>query len=114
MIRNFSLISRTACASPYSRLAASSPEVAPSLALTSLTGRNIAPGDRDVVVMERATAAVCGVALGGTLRIVKSVGGEPLELTVIGLYDTERIAEFQADILYVPLVDLPSRPAGPR
>ncbi len=82
------------------------PEAASDVALTSLTGRNIEPGDRNVVVMERATAAEFGVALGSALRIAKSVGGEPLELTVIGLFDMERIAEFQADILYLPLVDL--------
>ena len=71
------------------------PEVAPSLALTSLTGRAIGPGDRHVVVMERETAADCGVALGGTLRIVKSVGGEPLELTVEGFEMGECILRFR-------------------
>lgn len=75
-------------------------------ALTELDGRGIEPGDKAVVVMERATAAACSVGIGDTLDIVRQLGAEPLEVKVVALFDTERIADFQADILYVPLAAL--------
>jgi len=75
------------------------------LALTNLTGRSIAPGVSGVV-MERASAAELGVGLGDSVRLDKTFGGTPTDLTVVGLYDSERIADFQSSIVYLPLKEL--------
>ncbi len=73
--------------------------------LTNLAGQLIVPGVSGVV-MERVTAAECGVGLGGTVRLSKTFGGDPMALKVVGLFDGERIADFQSTILYLPLADL--------
>lgn len=75
------------------------------LVLPNLMGRTITPG-LPGVVMERATASDCGIDVGGTIRLTKTIDAESFELPVLGVFDSERLAEFQSTIVYLPIADL--------
>ena len=71
-----------------------------------LSGRMIEPDETGTVLLERETAAEWGVNLGGTIILSPYQGGPKKELDVVGLFDSERVAEFQFPVVYVGISDV--------
>lgn len=74
--------------------------------MPELEGRMLRPLDRGVAVIERETAAAWGIELGDTVSVATLREGPRMTLTVIGLFASQRLADFQATRVYLPLVDL--------
>lgn len=74
--------------------------------LPGLEGRLPLPGERWVVAMERETAQTLEVSLGSQVLLQKSSGTETLPLDVVGIFDSQRVAEFQRPVVYLELEDL--------
>ncbi|MFQ5413276.1 MAG: FtsX-like permease family protein [Phycisphaerae bacterium] len=81
--------------------------------LPGLTGRMIEPNDRGVAVMEKPAAADWGVAIGDVIHVAPYMGGPRRSFTVVGLFDSERIADFQQPYVYLPLEDVRALAASP-
>ncbi|MBU0639663.1 MAG: ABC transporter permease, partial [Planctomycetes bacterium] len=78
----------------------------PFLNLPNLTGRMIEPGERGVAVIEREAADLWGVGLGGTIALSANREVAKVTLSIVGLFDTRRVAEFQAPSVYAAIADV--------
>jgi ABC-type lipoprotein release transport system permease subunit len=76
------------------------------LTLPNVQGRTLQSGDRGVAVIERELACAWGVELGDPISLANSSGDVQTPFTVVGLFDSRRVAEFQQPPVYVPLGDL--------
>ncbi len=75
-------------------------------ALSNLEGRMFGATERRAAVIERELAAAWHVVLGDPIRLAAFSGGPTLSLTVVGLFDSPRVAAFQRSNLYLPIEDL--------
>jgi ABC-type lipoprotein release transport system permease subunit len=66
----------------------------------------IGPSERHVVVIEREAAHAWKTGLGQSITLTRRAGGPRTELTVVGIFDSRRVAEFQVPSVYLPIVDL--------
>ena len=71
----------------------------------NLTGRMIRSGERGVAIMERPVAKKWGIELGQKIAVARNQGGARTMLTVIGLIDSERIADFQQPNVFMAIED---------
>ncbi len=78
----------------------------PFQSLPRFEGRMLRSSERGVAVIERETATAWDIELGDDVTLATLLEGPEMTLTVIGLFDSQRLAEFQAPRVYVPLVDL--------
>jgi ABC-type lipoprotein release transport system permease subunit len=74
--------------------------------LPGLTGRMFTAEETGVAVIETETARARQVAIGDTIHLAILGGGAWMPLTVVGTYDSVRLAEFQKPVVYVPLADV--------
>ncbi len=76
------------------------------LELPRLEGRMIQPDERGVAVIERELAEEWGAELGGQITLSVSKAGPTIDLTVVGLFDSRRVAEFQRPSIYLAIADV--------
>ena len=69
-------------------------------------GRLIQPGERGVAVIEAKSADDWGVPIGEAIRVAVSAGAASQLFTVVGTYETRRVAQFQRPTVLLPLLDL--------
>jgi putative ABC transport system permease protein len=69
-------------------------------------GRLIEPGERGVAVIEAKSAKEWDVSIGDSIRMAVFAGGPAALFTVVGTYETRRVAEFQRPTVLLPLSDL--------
>ncbi|MHC4089002.1 MAG: FtsX-like permease family protein [Planctomycetota bacterium] len=69
-------------------------------------GRLIEPGERGVAVIETKSAQEWDVSIGDSIRMAVFAGGPSAPFTVVGTYETRRVAEFQRPTVLLPLSDL--------
>lgn len=69
-------------------------------------GRMIRPGERGVALIEQETAETESITLGDTIVLMGPRGDAKTTATVIGLFDSRRVARFQHPTVYLPLADL--------
>lgn len=74
--------------------------------LPGLEGALPQRGERGTVALERGTAEELGVALGQKVLLQQRTGSAALPLTVVGLFDSQRVAEFQRPVAYLAMADL--------
>jgi len=74
--------------------------------LPALSGRMFTADERGVAVIEKEIARTWKVAIGDTIHLAVLGGGSWMPLTVVGTYDSVRLAEFQKAVVYVPLADV--------
>ncbi len=74
--------------------------------LPNLQGRAIRADERGVGIIEKETAHAWRVSLGDRVALASYQGGPKTSLTIVGLFDSQRVAEFQLPTVYVPLADL--------
>lgn len=72
--------------------------------LTGLEGRLPASGEQGAAVVERD--ADRSISLGDRVILTRYQGGPRLELTIVGLCESQRIAEFQRPVVYLAIEDL--------
>jgi putative ABC transport system permease protein len=72
----------------------------------NLRGRMLHAGERGAAVMEIETAGTWGVGLGDRITLAAQQGGARLDLELVGLFDSQRVADFQRPTVYVALTDL--------
>ena len=72
----------------------------------SLSGRALTPEDRGAVVTERELVKVRGLDVGDSMTLSIHEGGPQHTFRIVGLFDSQRIAEFQHPVVYLPLADL--------
>lgn len=75
-------------------------------ALPNLHGRMLDPDERGAAVIEGETAAGLDVAIGGEVAVTPYDGGAVVTFTVVGLYDTQRVAEFAPPTVYLAIDDV--------
>ncbi len=73
---------------------------------TGLTGRMVESGRRGMAVIERPMADLWGTYIGQPIILSSRAREREQQLTVVGLFDSERIADFQSPFVYVSLTDL--------
>jgi len=78
----------------------------PFLTLPNVLGRTLQGDDRGVAVIERELARAWNVDLGDPISLADPSGDRQAPFTVVGLFDSRRVAEFQQPPVYVPLGDL--------
>jgi ABC-type antimicrobial peptide transport system permease subunit len=78
----------------------------PFQSLPALEGEMLKPSETGAAVMERETAVAWGIGLGDTVSLATRREGPRMTLRVIGLFASQRLADFQAPRVYVPLSDL--------
>ena len=74
--------------------------------LPHLQGRTIKPGERGVAVIERQMAGVWGTGIGDRIALAAPREGPQIALSVVGLFDSQRVADFQNPYVYLALDDL--------
>lgn len=79
--------------------------IATFLSLPNLRGRMIEPGQRGVAVIERPLADELGVDLGGSVFVAPYDPAAATELKIVGIFDSQRIAEFQQPMVIAALLD---------
>lgn len=75
-------------------------------ALRELEGRQLAPGDTGVAVMDRQLARDLGLQVGDPIAIEPFIGDAPQEFTIVGTYAAARVAMFQRPGIYLPIEDV--------
>jgi putative ABC transport system permease protein len=78
-------------------------EGAPFVPLPGLEGRMFGAGEGGVAIIEKETAATWGLDLGDRLLVQAAIRTEAVPLTIVGLYDSQRLAEFQKPTVYVDI-----------
>jgi putative ABC transport system permease protein len=68
-------------------------------------GRPLNPGERGAALIERETADRWGADIGKDIVLQPYEGGPQARLTVVGIFDSERIAEFQSPVVYYSIED---------
>lgn len=76
---------------------------APFVSLPGLEGRLFDPGEAGAAVIEKEAAAAWGMTLGDTFQVQAAIRTHAVTLTVVGLFDSQRLAEFQKPTVYVDL-----------
>jgi len=66
----------------------------------------IDPGERGAAVAERTVATEWEVGLGDTLTLAASRGGPRKTFTLVGIFESQRLADFQRPSIYFALADL--------
>jgi ABC-type lipoprotein release transport system permease subunit len=74
--------------------------------LPGLTGRMFKTGERGVAVMEKSVAEDWGVKLGDKIPIAPYRRSDWQSFKVIGLFESQRLAEFQKPTIYLPITDV--------
>ena len=74
--------------------------------LPNLQGHMFRAGERGVAVIERETANAWHIGLGDRLMLASYQGGPKMAFTITGLFDSQRVAEFQQPTVYVALADV--------
>jgi len=74
--------------------------------LSGLRGRMLEPGERGVTVMESKVAAEWNIDLEDSVMLSMERGAQRIPLRVVGLFDTERLADFQRPTVYMALAEL--------
>lgn len=74
--------------------------------LPNLEGRMLQSGERGAAVIEREVASAWGVGPGDPIVLATYAGDSTKLLTVAGVFDSQRIADFQASNVYVFIGDL--------
>lgn len=73
---------------------------------SNLSGRLIDPGERGVVILEREMADEWGVSLGDRVALAVNRGAAETPLTIVGLFDSQRAAQFQQPMVYAAIEDI--------
>jgi len=76
------------------------------LTLPRLAGRMIEPDERGVAVIEAQLAQTWRVDLGDDVRLVSYRGGPAAALKIVGIFDSQRVADFQRPAVYAPIADI--------
>ncbi len=71
-----------------------------------LEGRLIRSKERGVVIVEQELAATWAFSLGSRITLSPYQAGRQLELRVIGLFDSQRVAEFAPPTIFLSLEDV--------
>lgn len=71
-----------------------------------LDGRLIAPGERGAVLLEREMADEWGVQIGDKVQLTVSRGTPGKELTIVGLFDSQRAAHFQQPMIFTAIEEV--------
>lgn len=80
--------------------------VGPFLTVPNLEGRMLQPGDHDAIVLEKQLADELRVALGGTVDLASYDTAPPTTFTIVGVFDSRRLADFQQPIAYASITDV--------
>ena len=72
----------------------------------NLEGRLIASGERGVAIIERELAAARGVRPGGRITLSPFQGDTRFDLNVVGVFDSQRVAEFAPPTIYLAIQDV--------
>ncbi|RJP36106.1 MAG: FtsX-like permease family protein [Phycisphaerales bacterium] len=78
---------------------------APFQTLPEVRGRFLQPGDRGVCVIESTLQEHWAFDLGDALYLAAYRGGAARPLTIVGIFDSQRLADFQREALYLPIED---------
>ncbi len=74
--------------------------------LPGLQGRLFGPEERGVAVIERGMAAEWGVVLGDDISVAPHRRGAPRSFEIVGLFESQRLADFQKPAVYLPRADI--------
>jgi len=74
--------------------------------LPGLVGRMFDHDQRDVAVIEDTTAEVLRVGVGDTIRLLNPRTGAADLHRIVGVFESQRLAEFQKPIVYLPIADV--------
>ncbi len=80
----------------------------PFQSLPEIRGRFLEPGDRGVCVIESTLIERWSFDLDDTLHLAAYRGGEAMPLRIVGIFDSQRLADFQREALYLPIEDAQS------
>lgn len=72
----------------------------------NLRGRQLGATDRGMMLVERAMAESCNLNPNDTVTLSRDGVEQVKTFTIIGIFDSVRVAEFQQAIVYLPLLDL--------
>ncbi len=78
----------------------------PFLSLPFLSGRIMSSGERGVAVVERPRAGATTFSLGDDILVTPYYGGPKMRFTVVGMFASQRVADFQQASVFLPLADL--------
>lgn len=79
----------------------------------NIRGRTLRSGERGAAVIEKETAGAWGFDLHDRIMLSSHQGGPRMGFTIVGLFDSQRVAEFQRPTVYVALEDVQELRAEP-